>query len=283
MRADNEEMMLAAAAMKLLPSFWQRLLSETALPSSPEWLVPLAYGTLTMDSVLEVSHRPNGDPCIAEQRFQLSYPAVPAMSDANNRANLPATLVQGVPPCEELIPSSSRYSTIGQHIEYHREQLAREVNVPHSPAEERKVLLAACLSELRQEVEYREAIQLSLQALESLHDPADFAPLGIGSEALRILFDFAMTAGDDEAVLQGLRVWDTIQNAPSSGRSSSSSSSFSYSCSSSSSSLVPPWLRPSDRYHTSNTRACKGASACMLCFCTLSINPLPPSPFPLLS
>ena len=38
--------MIAAAALQLLPRFWQRLQSS-ALPPSP-WLVPLAYGALAM-------------------------------------------------------------------------------------------------------------------------------------------------------------------------------------------------------------------------------------------
>ena len=210
--------MLADAALKLLPSFWKRLVSDHGLPPRP-WVVPLSYGTLSMESTLAISHGQGGNLSLREQRFELHYPAVPV--DARDRADLPASMVQGIPPCEHLIPASY-HITIGQHIAYHREQLAREIG--DFPREQhRKVVLAACLAELRQEKEHREAIQLSLEALEKLDDPDDFGPYGIGSEAMRILFDFAMTAGDDEAVLKGLQVWDTIQKTTpcSSSRSSS--------------------------------------------------------------
>jgi len=203
--------MLAAAGMQLLPAFWQRL-QPSSLPTSP-WLLPLSYGALTMESKLEVALDQKGNPRLEEQRFELRYPAVPV--DPDERAKLPATLVQGIPPCEGLIPRSC--STIGEHIKHHREKLARE----HSERQpERKLLLAACLAELQREKEYREAIQLSLEALETVHDPHDFAPLGIGSEALRVVFDLAMTAGDDDTLVKALQVWDALQSR-SSGRCSS--------------------------------------------------------------
>ena len=78
--------------------------------------------------------------------------------------------------------------SIAQHISFHRQKL-RESG---GQQRQRKVILAACLAELREENEYRESIELCLQALEGCSQ-LDFCPLQIGSEALRILMDYAMT------------------------------------------------------------------------------------------
>ena len=87
---DHEEIMLAAAAMKLLPIFWHRLLSETARPSKP-WVVPLSYGPLNIMTTLEVTHSPDCNPILEERRFELIYPAVPC---SDFRGYLPGNLVQ---------------------------------------------------------------------------------------------------------------------------------------------------------------------------------------------
>jgi len=87
---DEEEMVLAAAAVKLLPTFWKRFVTETGYPANL-WVLPLCFGPLKTVSTLEIGTFPTLlHPKISAQQVELCFPAVPS----DSRENWPATMIQ---------------------------------------------------------------------------------------------------------------------------------------------------------------------------------------------
>lgn len=182
---DDEELALVAVALALLPGFWEGLVAGGVPP--PPWLVPLSFAPHTMCAAVDLGG------LVAAARAELQYPATSA---PGHLGDLPARVMRNATPsCREL--HAAELQTLSEVIAHHRSWLEEHDHACHE-AVSRKLALAYALAELREVPAHREAIDLCLQAVAA--EPSGDDPNG----ARGMLLDFALTAGDDEAVLHGL-------------------------------------------------------------------------------
>merc|ERR1712176_212945 len=98
--------------------------------------------------------------------------------------------------CQSLHPSSC--TSLRQVVMHHQKWLEEHQNDATHEVVTRKLALAYALAECHDEASHRKAIGLSLEAVAA--EPTGEDPNG----ARGMLLDFALAAGDDEAVLRGL-------------------------------------------------------------------------------